>query len=225
MPQGDGYGQGINLAINSDAPDAQQLVADLEKIIGLTVMVFNSAAHRGSVLTGDSAPTEGMETYLRDVDRLETYDGSAWKTLSEWQTTNPTWSSSLGSVSIGNGTKYWRWTKIGKTVHARMLWVAGNTTTFGTFGTPPSAGMWSFSLPVPAASDTIGEYATGSALAWRPNVAWYQGMPLLNPSLGTIKFAGDQVGYTWGRWDDGPFSGGPQAADQISVSITYEAAS
>lgn len=223
MPGTDSFGQGINLPLLSDAPDAQQLGADLGAgMVPQLVMRFDSAAHRGATIT---TPIEGMTTYLRDLNRHEFYDGSAWRTLSEWQTTDPTWASSLGSVSIGNGQKYWRWTKIGRTVLARMIWQAGNTTTYGTFGVPPSAGLWSFSLPTPAASDAVGEYATGSALAWRPGAAWYQGMPLLDPSLGVIKFASDSVGYTWGCWANGPFPGGPQAADRISVSITYEAAS
>lgn len=226
MPQGDSYGQGINLAINSDAPDAQQLVADLEKIIGIAITVFTSAASRGATLVGDAAPHEGMVTYLLDVERLEIYDGSAWKTLSEWQTTVPTWSSSLGAVSIGNGQMYWRWTKIGKTVSARMLWLAGNTTQLGTFGDPTttSASLWSWSLPVAAAS-VPQDIGIGSALGWRSGSRWWIGMPILLASSSTIKIASNDSGYTWGRYADGPFPGGPTTADQITLSLTYEAAS
>lgn len=79
MPGTDAYGQGINLPLLSDAPDAQQLGADLSKMIGRTVMVFDSASHRGATLVGAAAPTEGMFTYLKDSNTLEYYSGSAWR--------------------------------------------------------------------------------------------------------------------------------------------------
>lgn len=86
MPDSDSYGQGIQLAILGDAPDAQQLVSDLEKIIGRTVMVFESSSHRGATLSGTSgapSPTEGMVSYLKDSNALEFYNGSAWRPLQE----------------------------------------------------------------------------------------------------------------------------------------------
>lgn len=222
MPGFDSFGQGVSLPLLADRPDAQQLGADVGSgVVPLTVMRFDSAAHRGAVIT---SPIEGMTTYLRDVNRHEFYDGSDWKTLSEWQTTTPTWSSTLGSVSIGNGTMQWRWTKVGKTVHARMLWIAGNTTQLGTFGVPPSASLWSWSLPVPAASVGV-DIGVGSALAWRPSSRWWLGTPILLTATQTIKIASNDSGYTWGRYDDGPFPGGPDDPDQITLSLTYEAAS
>jgi hypothetical protein len=39
------------------------------------VMVFASAAARDSAL---ASPSEGMTCYLKDVDQLQTYNGSAW---------------------------------------------------------------------------------------------------------------------------------------------------
>jgi len=86
MPDSDSYGQGINLAINGDAPDAQQLVSDLEKIIGKSVMVFTNSSHRAATLSGTGgapAPTEGMVTYLLDTHSVDYYNGSAWKGFHE----------------------------------------------------------------------------------------------------------------------------------------------
>lgn len=40
-----------------------------------SVMVFASSGARGSAI---ASPTEGMFTYLSDVDALEFYSGSAW---------------------------------------------------------------------------------------------------------------------------------------------------
>lgn len=44
-------------------------------LMNQTVMVFASSTARSAALT---APTEGMFTYLKDVDELDYYDGSAW---------------------------------------------------------------------------------------------------------------------------------------------------
>lgn len=86
MPEGDSYGQGINLALNTDSPNAEQLVSDLEKIIGRTAMIFTNASQRGATLSGTGgapSPTEGMLTYLLDTDSYEYYNGTAWKGVYE----------------------------------------------------------------------------------------------------------------------------------------------
>ena len=40
-----------------------------------SVMVFGGTAARGSAIT---SPSEGMVTYLTDLDQLQYYNGSAW---------------------------------------------------------------------------------------------------------------------------------------------------
>lgn len=44
-------------------------------LMNQSVMVFANSAARSAALT---LPTEGMVTYLQDVNRVEVYDGSAW---------------------------------------------------------------------------------------------------------------------------------------------------
>lgn len=44
------------------------------------VMVFASAAARTTAI---SSPSEGMVTYLSDVNALDVYDGSAWKRIAD----------------------------------------------------------------------------------------------------------------------------------------------
>lgn len=78
MPTPDDYGQGVNIASLTDAPDASKLAKDIANAIAQrSVMRFASASARGATLT---APVEGMATWLQDVNRLEVYDGSAWVT-------------------------------------------------------------------------------------------------------------------------------------------------
>ncbi|MET8079977.1 hypothetical protein [Streptomyces sp. NPDC005303] len=81
MPTTDDYGQGVNIASLTDAPDASKLAKDLANAIApRSVMRFASASARGAALSGATAPVEGMATYLMDVGRLEVYDGSTWVT-------------------------------------------------------------------------------------------------------------------------------------------------
>ena len=46
-----------------------------------TVMVFDSEASRGSAL-GTAIVSEGMVTYLKDIDQVQVYDGSEWSQIS-----------------------------------------------------------------------------------------------------------------------------------------------
>lgn len=103
MPITDDYGQGIQITSNTDAPDmpktAQQLAAGL---VPRGVMRFASASARGATLAGDFAPVEGMLTWLRDVDRLDLYDGSAWVTVSVGNRTWTTINLASGWAQNGN---------------------------------------------------------------------------------------------------------------------------
>jgi hypothetical protein len=79
VPTTDDYGQGVNIAALTDAPDASKLAKDIANALAPRgVMRFASASERGATLVGSQAPAEGMATWLRDVKRLEVYDGSAW---------------------------------------------------------------------------------------------------------------------------------------------------
>jgi hypothetical protein len=81
VPGQDDYGQGVSIASLTDAPDASKLAKDIaNNLAAHSVMRFASASARGAALAGDTAPVEGMATWLQDVNRLEIYDGSSWIT-------------------------------------------------------------------------------------------------------------------------------------------------
>lgn len=91
MPTQDDYGQGVNIASLTDAPDANKLAKDIVNAIAQrSVMRFTSASARGATLT---APTEGMLTWLYDVNRLDLWDGTTWVAVSvgrsSWTTITP----------------------------------------------------------------------------------------------------------------------------------------
>jgi hypothetical protein len=74
----DKYGQDVAVWQMTDPPSipgAAQALAD--GIIPHTVMWFASASERGATL---DAPEEGMATWLKDVNRLDVWNGSAWIT-------------------------------------------------------------------------------------------------------------------------------------------------
>ncbi|MFJ8594887.1 hypothetical protein [Streptomyces sp. NPDC093598] len=91
MTAPDQWGQGIALWQMTDPPsipDAIKALAD--GVIPRGVLRFASASARGATLT---APTEGMLTWLQDVNRLDVWDSTAWVAVSvgrsSWTTITP----------------------------------------------------------------------------------------------------------------------------------------
>lgn len=107
MPTTDSYGQGIALTALTDAPDLPGQMAGLAAgVIPRGVLRFTSAAVRGATLVGSSAPTEGMLSWLQDVNRLDLYDGTGWVAIStgtsSWTTITPASGFSQNGNSNGN---------------------------------------------------------------------------------------------------------------------------
>ncbi|MFF4090417.1 hypothetical protein ACFYY9_26575 [Streptomyces nigra] len=111
MPTTDDYGQGINIASLTDAPDAGKLAKDIVNAIAQrSILRYASASARGAALTGATAPVEGMLSWLQDVNRLDLYDGAGWVAVSvgasAWTTITPAspWTQNGNS----NGTLQYR---------------------------------------------------------------------------------------------------------------------
>ena len=76
MPTQDSYGQGINIAALTDAPDAEKLVKGItDELVPRANMRFASATERNATIT---SPVAGMEAWLEAEGLKTTYDGSAW---------------------------------------------------------------------------------------------------------------------------------------------------
>ena len=80
-----------------------------------TVMVFADSATRGSALTG--VVSEGMVSYLQDVNQLQVYDGSTWG-----QVTPEVPNASPGTAGLVFGQ-----TNIDGTNHVKLGYLAGGT--------------------------------------------------------------------------------------------------
>lgn len=87
MSTTDNYGQGIEIAALTDAPNAEVLARNIvNKIVPQTIMQFASASERNATLTGPTAPVAGMMTWLQDIERMELYDGTVWVAVASGQT-------------------------------------------------------------------------------------------------------------------------------------------
>jgi hypothetical protein len=108
VPTTDDYGQGVQIASLTDAPDANKLAKDITNAIAQrSVLRFASSSARGATLT---SPVEGMLTWLQDVNRLDLYDGSSWVAVSvgrsSWTTITP--ASPWTQDGNNNGTFQYR---------------------------------------------------------------------------------------------------------------------
>jgi hypothetical protein len=112
MPTTDDYGQGIQLASLTDAPDIPGAIKALaDGVIPRGVLSFASGTERGATLYGPSrAPVEGMLTWLRDVNRLDIFDGTTFVAVSTGASAWTTISLASGFTQNGNsnGTLQYR---------------------------------------------------------------------------------------------------------------------
>lgn len=100
MPLTDSYGQNVTYPTLTDKPNAQSLAEGLVKgMVPKLVMSFASATVRGATVV---KPVEGMITWLKDVDRLEVYDGTAWVSFAFGTNTWKTISLASGYSHNGN---------------------------------------------------------------------------------------------------------------------------
>jgi hypothetical protein len=102
-----------------DASDVNTFLMDQ------SVMTFAGTAARGSAIT---TPVEGMTTYLEDLDRYDSYTGSAWTPIvstGAWTAFTPTWVN----LTVGNGVyNAAHYSLVGKTVTLAIDFTFGSTT-------------------------------------------------------------------------------------------------
>ncbi|MBA9050790.1 MULTISPECIES: hypothetical protein [Streptomyces] len=103
MPLTDSYGQNIPYPTLTDKPNAQSLAEGLvSNMVPKLVMSFASATARGATI---KTPVEGMITWLKDVDRLEVFDGASWVSFAfgtnSWKTIGLTSGWTNSNVSLG----------------------------------------------------------------------------------------------------------------------------
>lgn len=88
MPTTDSYGQNVQIASLTDAPNQQVLAANLAAgLVPRSVMRFSSASARNATI---ASPVAGMVAFLVAEKLFTGYDGTAWVVLaagtSAWTT-------------------------------------------------------------------------------------------------------------------------------------------
>jgi hypothetical protein len=119
-----------------------------ENLMRQSVMVFSNAAARTAAIT---SPVEGMLTWLEDVNRYESYSGTAWVQLvtpGAWVAYTP----STTGLTLGNGSIGAFYSRVGRMVTVRIRFVLGSTSSMGAFP--------NFSLPFTANAS----YVSGTAI-------------------------------------------------------------
>jgi hypothetical protein len=91
--------------------------------IGAVQTFANAAARTAAIPT----PTEGIVSYLNDVDRLDVHNGTAFVpavSVGAWTAFTPTWTN----LTVGNGVyNTSHYTLVGKTVHVAIDFTLGST--------------------------------------------------------------------------------------------------
>lgn len=170
-----------------------------------TVMVFASAAARDAAITA----TEGMVVYLEDTNLLYVYDGSSWAPVNNtaaWTSYTPT----TTNITIGNGTWSASYIQIGKTVHLKVRFTFGSTSSI--------SGAATFSLPVTATG-------FGYGVANLNRGSNYQGVALVSGTGNVVANAVNASGtYALLSSTSSTVPATWTTGDVISLSLTYEAA-
>lgn len=76
MPTTDAYGQSIQVASITDAPNAQVLAQALSAMVAQVNLTFTNAAARNAAIT---SPVAGMRAWLATEKLWTYYDGTAWR--------------------------------------------------------------------------------------------------------------------------------------------------
>ena len=106
--------------------------------------------------------------------------------LGEWVTYTPTWTSNIGTPSLGNGTITGKYFRLGKMVIINVSLNFGSTTSVAGTDT------WYISLPIQSAG-----LGNGVWVAFESGVKFYTGILQVSPGETTIVgfYASDGQGY------------------------------
>jgi len=177
---------------------------NVSEIVNLTA--YTAAATTGTISRGQETTTgvshSSGDKIVHSATVLDIDPGA-------WTAYTPAWTASGTAPSLGNGTLTGAYSQIGKTVHFRLDWTLGSTSTMGT-------GTYRWSLPVAAKSLStnhginIGGYMedAGSA-AYAPlgarmtsgSTTTFEIMYWSNTLNGSANTVGQTTPFTWGSGD------------------------
>jgi hypothetical protein len=186
-----------------------------DNLMNQSVMVFSNAAARTAAIT---VPVEGQLTWLEDVNRYESYSGTAWLqvvTPGAWVAYTPT----ATNITLGNGSITAIYSRVGKTVNVRIRFTLGSTSAMGSFP--------NFTLPFTASSEFLNSTSTVGNSYYLDTSASIQvfGRARTNPGsecdpvIDTVSGTQIRIGYVTST---NPFTWA--TGDIMALQLTYEAA-
>lgn len=128
----------------------------------ITGTVAGGASYTAPTITGNvpgdptfTAGFAGGSTGQFDVDSSGNLTQAANMTMGAWTTFVPTWDATVTTPTLGNGTLTSQWSRVGRTIHWNGVLDLGNTSNGGT-------GLWTISIPTPAAAVGYTQYGSAS---------------------------------------------------------------
>lgn len=120
--------------------------ADLEDYtVKQSIMRFADAAARNTAVS--AVLTEGLTAYLKDVNSLTVYTGSAWSTIGPILGAGTAWTPAL-TASVSNPTLGTGSSTTGVYFRLGRLVIAYGRVLFGTSGAAAGSGTYQLSMPV-----------------------------------------------------------------------------
>jgi hypothetical protein len=181
------------------------------------VRTFANAAARTAAIP---SPTEGIVTYLNDVDRLDVHNGTAFVTIADasaWTTFTPV----INGLTVGNGVyNYSKFKQIGKTVNVQVRFTLGTTSAVTgemTLDVPSEIARVALAAPGnvfgffkdnSANTFSLSTITTSAASAAR----WFLRPTLSSGTYLSTSATTSTIPFTWGN------------TDEIAFTATYEVA-
>ncbi|MFD7101940.1 hypothetical protein [Streptomyces celluloflavus] len=153
MPTQDDYGQGVDIAALTDAPDASTLAKSIANaIVQRSGMRFTSASHRNAVL---SKPVFGMLAALAAERLLTFYDGAAWVVVAAGTSAWTTPALATGYTHNGNSNGTVQYRIVNLFGEQTVMWRGGLNLTYSGSNLANGGYMLSSSLPSAARPTTL----------------------------------------------------------------------
>ena len=141
-----------------------------------TVQAAHMNAVQDEVIAIGSALRGTCDHDLKLASGHNFYEGGSSTMVGGWTTFTATWGAP-SAPTLGNATVTARYTRIGKTVKATLIFQFGSSSNGGS-------GTWTFALPSTAAT---GLYGGGSVRVLDSGTRWFLGVPYL-ASTTTVSF-------------------------------------
>ncbi|MFG7940950.1 hypothetical protein [Streptomyces cacaoi] len=152
MPTTDSYGQGVQIATRTDAPDPVRFAGELAAgVVPRSVMRFSTAAERNATIT---KPEPGMIAWLTTEKLFTGYDGTGWVVLAAGSQKWTTISLAAGYAHDGNSNGTAQYRIVNLFGEVSLMFRGGIDITYSSGRPPNNSQINATALPTPARPTT-----------------------------------------------------------------------